>query len=216
MLTLLVFSGRIDQIYFKGGLSMTKTRKILISVLVIFLILMGFLFYMGFFKSIEIKKSKTPTMILVYQKAIGPYPEVADEMNAIYDYLSEEKIDTAKGFGIYFDNPEEVEKEKLRAAVGVILPEENKDKIVKIMKKYNVQIFPEAKALYAEFPYKNTLSYMFGPMKVYPKFMDYMKENEIKPNASIEIYDMKNSKIEFYIPTKVEYKDLERYFGFSK
>jgi hypothetical protein len=38
---------------------------------------------------------------------------------------------------------------------------------------------------------------MIGPMKVYPKFTQYMKEKKYKPVLSFEIYDMSKKKIIF-------------------
>jgi hypothetical protein len=50
-----------------------------------------------------------------------------------------------------------------------------------------------------EFPLKNSLSYMIGPMKVYPVIAKYMKDkgynNEV---PMVELYDMMAKKI-YYI-----------------
>lgn len=53
-------------------------------------------------------------------------------------------------------------------------------------------------ALVAEFPIKNTLSYMLGgPMKVYPAFEKEMKSYNKVPQISYEIYDIPAKKIIF-------------------
>ena len=191
---------------------MKKRYKFLIGFGILIFLGLVFLHYMGFFKKIEVMKKDMPSMIVVYKNAVGSYAENAKKMSEVFEYLKEEGIETERGIGIYFDNPDLVAPEKLRASVGAILPDIYKDKIPKIIEKVNVQTLPSSPALYSEFPHKNYLSYIIGPMKVYPKFSEKLKKDMIAPSAGIEIYDTVNKKIEFYMPTGV--KDLEKLFGF--
>jgi hypothetical protein len=54
------------------------------------------------------------------------------------------------------------------------------------------------KYLVAEFPIKNMLSYMLGPIKIYPAFSRYLKDKNIGvPTKGLELYDMTNKTIVF-------------------
>ena len=56
----------------------------------------------------------------------------------------------------------------------------------------------KSKRAIAEFTIKNSLSYMFGPMKAYPALSNYAQEKGYKQDVlSYEIYDEKSGKILF-------------------
>ena len=91
-----------------------KTIKIILVVLAILVIaLAGFYAYYGGFKKINISVSKTGGDILIYEVIQGDYKQSGVIMDKIYyALLNEDNIETFKGFGLYFDNPQKVEKSK--------------------------------------------------------------------------------------------------------
>ncbi len=90
---------------------MKKTLLILLALVAIVVIIYS---YYGGFSSIKIDNQATQKEILVYQSLKGDYKQSADVMNTIYQTLIEEYgIETQKGFGIYYDGPQEGTKEKL-------------------------------------------------------------------------------------------------------
>jgi hypothetical protein len=113
----------------------------------------------------------------------------------IYEALLNEKSATTKGFGIYYDNPKEVEKSKLRSEVGCIVEGLDSAAIANLAQKYNVKILPKSNCVVTEFPYKGMMSVMVGIMKVYPALEKYCKQNGLANSHIMEIYDIQNKLI---------------------
>lgn len=82
--------------------------------------------------------------------------------------------------------------------MGNILEEKDFSRISELKSAgFKVDSVPIAKSVVSEFPLKNALSYMVGPVKVYPVLSKYMSEKRYKSTLSLEIYDMPNKKITF-------------------
>mmetsp|Transcript_129091 Transcript_129091/g.413705 ORF Transcript_129091/g.413705 Transcript_129091/m.413705 type:complete len:81 (-) Transcript_129091:462-704(-) len=76
---------------------------------------------------------------------------------------------------VSFDDPSQVEAAKLRSHCGLLLPTSCHGRAVEVMAKIaegglkvEKREMKPARALHAHFPFRNTLSYMIAPMKVYP------------------------------------------------
>jgi len=66
-------------------------------------------------------------------------------------------------------------------------------------KEIKITTLPAGNKIVVEFPLKNTISYIIGPMKVYPLIAKYIKEKGYANQVSmIELYDMVAKKI-YYI-----------------
>jgi hypothetical protein len=99
---------------------------------------------------------------------------------------------------MYYDNPQKVEKSKLRSEVGCILEKKDIDKLPTLEKKYTVRTLLEKDYIITDFPYKGKASIFFGIMKVYPALNTYVKQNGYKEDGPImEIYDVPNNKISY-------------------
>jgi effector-binding domain-containing protein len=157
----------------------------------------GGLFYFGILQEVEIKEQEVGPFKVVYETHIGDYSKVGSIQDEIYSSLVDDGINTTKGFGIYYDNPQEVEKEQLRSEVGVIIDEKDYPKIYELKGKYNVKDIPKANNVIATFPYRNKYSIMIGVFKVYPKLKEYIEEKGYGPTPAMEIYDTDNQKIAY-------------------
>ncbi|NLK92183.1 MAG: hypothetical protein GX273_03505 [Bacteroidales bacterium] len=177
---------------------MKKTLLILLALVAIVVIIYS---YYGGFSSIKIDNQATQKEILVYQSLKGDYKQSADVMNTIYQTLIEKYgIETQKGFGIYYDNPQEVQKENLRSDVGCILNLTDSAKIVQLSSKFLIKEIPAKKYLTATFPYKGQLSIFIGICRVYPALHHYVIKNNIPPiGAVMEVYDVPNKQIHYRI-----------------
>ncbi len=176
-------------------------KKLLFIIGVILMLAAGFLFYMGFFTSIKFKEQQMGEYILVYKSLTGDYKNSATAMDEIYHYLKDEyNIETTKGFGIYYDDPEKVAVEKLRSDAGCIIEPGDYKKMDDIKRIYQVKNFPQQKCLVAEFPYRNKLSIAFGVMKVYPTLEKEIKKNEYKVAPIMEMYEGQENKIFYIMP----------------
>ncbi len=173
--------------------------KIFIIVLiVIFLIIFLFLLYMGMFSKVSIKEKKMGPYTYAYSEHMGSYKEVGKPMMELYDKMTEVGFNSIDGIGIYYDDPSKTKEEELRGDVGSIIENEDMDKIEINKGNFNFATLEEKNYIVAEFPIKNKLSYMFGPMKVYPILSKYFKDKiNPTPGKGIEYYDIVNKKIIF-------------------
>ncbi|MBC8754100.1 GyrI-like domain-containing protein [Kordia sp. YSTF-M3] len=175
-----------------------KTIKIILIVLAILVIaLVAFYAYYGGFKKIDVSVAKAGGDVIIYEEIQGDYKQSGVIMDKIYyALLNEDNIETFKGFGIYYDNPQKVEKSKLRSEAGCILEEKDIDKLPMLENKYTIRTFPEKEYMITEFPYKGKISIFFSIMKVYPALNKYAKLNGYQEDTPVmEIYDIPNNKI---------------------
>lgn len=169
------------------------------SLIVLILLITGFYAYYGGFTKPDILITECGSEVLIYKKAEGDYKKSGEIGNEIYySLLNEDKVETYKGFGVYYDNPRKTETSKLRFEAGCILEEKDYDKLSVLEKKYLTRTFPSKKYITAEFPYKGKASVIFGVMKVIPALAKYaVKKGYDEDGAIMEIYDVPNQKI-FY------------------
>lgn len=175
-----------------------KTLKIISGIIAsLGLILICIYALYGGFSKVNCSIAEQGGETLVYKEIKGDYSQSGDVMNKIYYALiNENKIVTFKGFGIYYDNPQKVEKSKLRSEAGCILEPIDTVKVFWLKGKYNIKVCPIKKYIVTEFPHKGNMSIMVSIMKVYPALKKYMEENGYEQNVPVmEIYDMPNKKI---------------------
>lgn len=168
---------------------------ILIIFGVLIVLFIGTYAYFGGFKTINIYTENQGGEIIVYENVIGDYKNTAKYTDRIYSELLNDQVETTKGVGIFYDNPQIVDKEKLRSDVGCILDNPDDSTIVRLSAKYQLKTLPEGNSIIAEFPIKGSLSFIIGVIKVYPALMKYSKENDLMESPVTEIYDMTKQKI---------------------
>jgi len=178
-----------------------------ISLAVVAVLLVVFLFYQGVFSSVKLEEKITGDYWVVYQGHIGPYEKVGPVMDKVIKSLKRDGVEVTSACGIYYDDPSKVKKEKLRSEVGAVLKPEYYGKIGELRSKYNLKQLRKRKSLVVEFPLRNFLSYIIGPLKAYPAMDKYCKAKNIDIAAmengyGLEIYDMKNRKITYIMPVE--------------
>lgn len=159
-------------------------------------IAIGFIYYGGLSK-VNCRVEKQGGETLVCKQMTGDYAKSAKLMDEVYySLLNDYGIETFKGFGLYYDNPKEVEKTKLRSEIGCIIEEKDLLKVADIKGNLQIKTFPEKSYIIAEFPNKGKLSIIFGIIKVYPAMDKFLKEKGYKKEGAVmEIYDVPNKKI---------------------
>ena len=174
--------------------------KILLIISTVLLIsaCIFFIYYGGLIKITPVL-SLSGGETLAYREVIGNYRQSGPVSNEIYDQLQKKiKLETFRGFGIYYDEPGKVEDEKLRSDVGCIIEKKDSDKINLIKNFLLVKTLPEKKYLTVEFPYRNPLSSLMGIFKVYPVLKkEAQKINPGFEGSVMEIWDIPQKKI-FY------------------
>jgi len=165
---------------------------------VLFIVLISVLTYYGMFATVTISEQETGSFWLVYEKYIGDYKNVGPVMTKLSNELKQkESIEASRGFGLYYDNPQEVAKDKLRSLIGCILDEKDANKAQGLQAKYNVKHYPASKSVVASFPFRGHPSIFVGIFKVYPKIFSYLKDHNYTPVPMMELYDLPNNKITY-------------------
>ena len=174
-----------------------KTLKITSLILILLLILFGSMYaYYGGFKTIAFKEETQGGETIVYEEMMGDYGQSPNVQNKIYyALLNDEKIETTKGIGIYYDNPKTVEKSQLRSEVGCIVEGLDSVAIAQLSEKYNVKNLPVSNCVVTEFPHKGMMSIIVGIIKIYPALETYCKQHNLGDGPIVEIYDIQNKKI---------------------
>ena len=173
---------------------MKKIIGILVAVTAVILLVLA---YFGLFAPVKISEDVAGPFWLVYEKYTGEYKNIGPVMDKLYNDLKKDGIETTKGFGIYYDNPEKVDKDKLRSAVGCIIDQKDENKITEIGKKYNLKQYPATKSAICKFPYKGMPSIIIGIIKVYPELMKHMNDFKYPEVPIMEVYDKPGEFIQY-------------------
>lgn len=167
-----------------------------LAAILLVLVLLIYFSRHGLFSSVIIKEQNTGPFFLVYEKHVGDYKNVGPVMDEIYYRLKKVfSIETTKGFGLYYDNPREVDVEKLRSLVGCMVEEKDSEDWKKLKNEFNIKEYPSSKSIVAEFPYHGKMSIILGLFKVYPKLIKYISDKGYQATPIMEIYDQPNRKI---------------------
>ncbi len=171
---------------------------VVIVIVVIAIVCLIVLARYGLFYSVSVSEKNVGPYLLVYKTHIGDYKSVGPIIGELYyDLKNNYSIETTKGFGLYYDNPQEVDKAKLRSIVGCIVEDRSVEDLKKVSNKYGVKEYPSSKSVVAEFPYKGQMSILIGIFRVYPKLGSYIKEHKYPQTLIMELYDQPNKRIEY-------------------
>ena len=176
---------------------MKMLKWLLAIVVVIVLLIIGFLAYMGFFSPIKAYESKMGPFTIAYESFVGPYAKTGPVFAKVHDALKAEGIKGSRGLGIYYDDPSRVPADKLRTDCGVVIEKSDLSKFNLVKAKFKVKKLAAKDSLVVEFPLRNALSYMLGPIKAYPALTNYAKEKNYQMAMSYELYDEAQGKIFF-------------------
>ena len=178
-----------------------KALKIISIIIIALVILFGIIYaYYGGFKTIVFKEEVQGGETFVYEEMIGDYSQTPKMLDKIYQsLLQDEKIETTKGIGIFYDDPKVVEKSQLRSEIGCIVEDLDSAEIAKLSEKYKVKTLEKSECIVVEFPYKGMPSIIVGIMRVYPAFGKYVEQHGVSDKPFVEIYDMPGEKTVYRI-----------------
>ena len=188
-------------------------KNFLAAVVIIIAMFTVYLAYHGLFAGVEITEKTMGPHVFAYDTHIGPYKDSGEVADRIYRELLKEKVEATRGFGIYYDKPEEVEAEKLRSIAGCLLDEKHLKEVPRLEKKMKIGELPRGKYIYAEFPFKGKMSMILGIFKVYPQMGEYLKEKGYGGSPAMEIYDVPNKRL-YYLMSVTDQNST--YEGFLK
>lgn len=183
-------------------MKLLKITFVIIVSLILIVLLCSW--YMGYFSHVAVHEEQEGGYKVIGVHVTGPYSGIAKDMENVGAQLKAMGVPGKKGFGIYYDDPKIVPKEKCKSFVGYII-EEKDVSLVSALKPEGLEIdsIPEAASLVAEFPIRNSWSYMIAPMKVYPALAEYMNRKKYSPGLTVEIYDTPARKIRFIMQYRI-------------
>ncbi len=169
---------------------------LLMLIIILLVLLLGLYAYLGGFSEIKVSTQKSGGETIVYQEVTGDYKQTKTITNKIYYYLLHKlKIEANRGIGIFYDNPKEIAKDKLRSEIGCIIESKDTNRLSINECIYKIKVLPSEDYATAELPLKNGLSIFIGFIKVYPALDKYISEQGKKKGSVTEIYDIPNRKI---------------------
>ncbi|MES2801984.1 MAG: GyrI-like domain-containing protein [Bdellovibrionota bacterium] len=173
-----------------------------IGLIVFFLYLMQ---YTGAFKGVTVTTDQRGPYTLIYKDYTGAYHKIVSTIEDVEKWTRSQGLKCRLSFGEYLDNPALVEEGRLRARGGCLIDpkDENEAKLFatlkdKLPEDFKTEVYAETKAAVALF----TGAPGIGPLKVYPRADDYVKENNLQRKGPVlEIYEVleKNSMQTLYI-----------------
>ncbi|MBI5700245.1 hypothetical protein HZC34_00145 [Candidatus Saganbacteria bacterium] len=174
---------------------MKIVKWLLIVAVVIGLLLEGFLWYMGMLTPIKAYESKMGPYTVAYESYVGPFSKIGPVFTKVNATLKSAGVTPMLGLGIYYDNPSQVPQDKLRSDCGAVIDVKDIAKLGKTNLK--IKKIEQKNCIVAEFPLRNMLSYMFGPMKAYTAMNKYAADKGHKVGRTYEIYDEAKGKMFF-------------------
>jgi hypothetical protein len=174
-------------------------KWLLIVVALVVLLAAGFLTYLGFFSEMKVSESLMGPYTIAYESFTGPYAQTGPVFANVYTVLKTVGIKTTLGLGIYYDDPSKVAADKLRSDCGVVIEAKDLAKLKALQVKFKVKRLGQNDCLVTEFPIRNTLSYMIGPMKAYPALMKAATAKGYQGIMTYELYDEGQGKISFVL-----------------
>lgn len=160
-------------------------KNFLALLVLIVVILAGAAWYMGAVSSYEVEVRTMGPYNFVYEEFTGPYEQSGPVFDRVYNDLLEDGIGTTVGMGLYYDNPDETSASELYSELGAVIDD---IQAATLPEGYSVKVVDATEYAVVKFPYRNMLSYMIGPMVVYPVLNDYFGDQESSAEYAIELY----------------------------
>ena len=174
---------------------------LLLTVVLLVLTVFVYLLYSGLLFPVEVATSETlyGPLTFAYKTHIGAYKNVGEIFTESFCLLPDREQ-----LGIYYDDPQGVSPDLLRAAVGPILAKGKEKPDPAEMEKMTKEGFKIAHlpkpsfVVTSTFPFRTTLSIFLAIYKVYPKLRDYIAERNLCAYPAMEIYT--DNAIVFMMP----------------
>ena len=165
--------------------------------------------YTGAFKKVLITLDQREQMQVIYKDYMGPYHKIVSTIEDVEAWAKKNKFKCRLSFGEYLDNPNLVEEGRLRARAGCLVDslvpseqqqfEKIKNSLPSGLKSDTIHPMTAVVAIFTGAP-------GIGPLKVYPKAEDYIKDEKLIPLGSVfeiyEIFDAKSMQTTYLWPVK--------------
>lgn len=145
--------------------------------------------HLGAFKSMTFLELKLPTTTVVSKKHTGAYHKIVSVIEDVEKFAKSQGLNCRLSFGEYFDSPDVVEEARLKSRGGCIIMAEEEPLLKKITWPEGIEVstVPSREYVIALF----SGSPGIGPMKVYPKTMQYIHDKKWSVDGPIiEVYEI--------------------------
>ncbi len=164
-------------------------RALLWTVVLLTSSTVGFLYYIGFFMSLEVKEGTEGGYLLGGFYHTGPYEEVGGTFLRAQAEADSLGFPTDTLIGCYFDDPNSVEADSLQSFIGAVLASGDFSYVGNIDPGHlEMHAIFEGEALYVDFPFKNDLSMIVGAIRVYPFLTKEAEKRGFETGQVYEIY----------------------------
>jgi hypothetical protein len=152
--------------------------------------ILGFAWWLGTFKKVEIKESQFNGGTFIYFNWQGPLRSINKPFTKLNSDCADFKaadltFTRLSVVGIYYDNPRVLKNPAdFRCSVGVLLPRLGDPEALAaltdhlISKGYSLSELPATATVTGSFPHKAQVSFAIGAMKFYGKSFKYLVENK--------------------------------------
>lgn len=175
-----------------------------VGLLIFFLYLLQ---YTGAFKSVTVGIDQRGPYQIIFKEHQGAYHKIVPVIEEVEKWARSQGLKCRLSFGEFFDNPDIVEEGRLRSRAGCLIDpleptETEKFKNLQLPPEYKSDNLAQTKAVVALF----TGAPGIGPLKVYPKAKEFIKEGGLKEKGSVieiyEIFDNKSMKTTYLWPVE--------------
>lgn len=160
-----------------------------------------FVFYLishlGLFRPVQFTEESRASYFVIFKEHTGSYNQVSEVISNVEREIKSKKLDCAKTFGQYLDDPNLTDEDRLRSWGGCISDHPYPDGIP----DFRTAEFPAQKYFVAHFDGSPAV----GPWKVYGNAKREMDQRRLTPRGeTIEIYTLGGSSIstEYLFPLR--------------
>jgi AraC family transcriptional regulator len=156
----------------------------LFFVAIVILSFGGFVAYhVGAMKPVLISEEDRPEMHGLYMNYVGPYHKTVSVIEKIESWAKENKVDCHLSYGEYLQDPQNVEEARLKSRGGCLV----KDLPWKMPEDFHTMVYAKRHYVVATFDGAPGI----GPLKVYPKVAEYLKEKSLQQSGPVmEVYEI--------------------------
>ncbi len=176
-----------------------QIRYLVLPLLVAIVVYVGYLFsYLGAWKPVIVAEKKMPAFQLIYKEHIGTYYKIVPTIEEVEKWAKAQGLDCRLSFGLYLNDPKTTEESRLRSRGGCVV-----DKLPESLPEgFQSQTIPEKNYVTATFEGSAGI----GPMKVYPKAVEYFENQKLEREEwTLEIYEIHSEQAmttKYFFPIK--------------
>jgi AraC family transcriptional regulator len=192
-----------------------------IAALAVLGVVISIMLRLGSFKPVVIeRKSANAPLVVLLRDHLGAYHKIATVITDVEIWARANGEPCKITFGQYFDNPEQVDEDRLKSRGGCVLS--SPESIENLKKRINegtesgadgesksglkIDTIEIPDALIAEFDGAPSL----GPIKVYPKVFEMMKQLDLQSSGPVlelyEVTDVNAGRTRYIFPVETSRK----------